>query len=75
MCQSEPGGIPGLAQGAGVDAGRGICPGGANPGLERINLAWEEIIWPGPGESWPGPAGTVRRCRPEEGNPGQAGSS
>jgi hypothetical protein len=56
MCQSKPRGIPGLAHGAGVDVGREICPGGANPGPERVNPAWEEIIRPGPGNpglAWP----------------------
>jgi hypothetical protein len=35
-----------------------------NPGPKRTNLAWGEVIRPGPGESQPGPAGTVRRGSP-----------
>jgi hypothetical protein len=58
MCQSEPRGVPGLAQGAGVDAGQGICPGGSK------SRPIMKIIRPGPGEHHPGPAGIVNRSGP-----------
>jgi hypothetical protein len=72
MCQSEPGGVPGLAQCAGVDAGlvkyagggesrpwRGVIrPWSAYSGLPR------ELIWPGPGiPAWPGRHTIIRPSR------------
>jgi translation initiation factor IF-2 len=82
MCQSEPGGVPGLAQSVGVDVGRGICPGGSkyrpwrviirpgpgNPGLARP----EQCIYGGPaGILHSGPAGIKQRRPGGESRPGR----
>jgi hypothetical protein len=82
MCQTEPGGVPGLTQGAGVDAERGIYPGGGkyrpcrviirtgpgNPGLARP----EQCIYGGPaGILHSGPAGIKQRQPGGESRPGR----
>jgi hypothetical protein len=55
MCQSEPGGVPGLAPCAGGDAGRGVYAGGSKsrPGEVKFGLQGDNPAWARGAPTWP----------------------